>query len=144
MNNNKQFNKQNKNNYRRVNMNNTFNRTNSEVSIKWIGKEMIKMENELKSKKLVINRPQYNKYLRAIKFFNRNDGKIVYYARPEELNGYLTAEFICFDLNGKDVQEFNQIIQQASAIGMDASTNGKLSISITIPNIYIVDYPNWK
>ena len=54
-------------------------------------------------------------------------------ARP---NG-VTANFLVFDLFDDEVKRFCDVIRECSAVTMDVTESGEISISCTIPGIFI-------
>lgn len=49
----------------------------------------------------------------------------------------ITANFIVFDLFGDDVQKFCEVIRNCSAVSMDTTVNNEVSISCTIPGVFV-------
>ena len=49
----------------------------------------------------------------------------------------VTANFIVFDLFGDDIQRFCDVIRECSAISMDVTNKNEVSISCTIPAVFI-------
>ena len=89
-----------------------------------------------------VNPAQMNKFLDAVSYFRRkaeesSETLDPIRCEPKEEHGGLTAHFIVFDSYGEDLQEFSQIIGYCSALTIDATTDNKCCISITIPNIYV-------
>jgi len=56
---------------------------------------------------------------------------------PADPPNGITANFIVFDLFGDDVKRFCDVIRNCSAISMDVTTDNEISISCTIPNVYV-------
>jgi len=49
----------------------------------------------------------------------------------------VTANFIVFDLFGDEIQRFCDVIRACSAISMDVTVNDEISISCTIPGVFV-------
>lgn len=49
----------------------------------------------------------------------------------------VTANFIVFDIAGNDVKRFCDVIRECSALSMDVTVNDEISISCTIPNVFV-------
>ena len=89
-----------------------------------------------------INPQQLQKLVDLIDFFKKAakdlGGKIesidIDPAAPP--NG-ITANFVVFDLFGEDVQRFCEVIRHCSAISMDVTINDEVSISCTVPNVFM-------
>ncbi len=103
------------------------------------------MEEYLKASRAedyVVNPAQMAKFNELVRFFTKAaddlDGRI----EDVDFNtvfgtGDLTANFVVFDLNGKEVQKFCDVIRHCSAIGMDVTDTDKVCISCTIPNVFV-------
>lgn len=88
-----------------------------------------------------LNGEQFQKLIDAYKFFcdyvEANDGEIEpFRIVPTEVHGGIT---VCVDLlylHGEMLEQFCRILSGASAISIDSKINGKVCISINIPNVY--------
>ena len=90
----------------------------------------------------IVNDPQMDKLCRAIAFFADQavvlDGEVDPVALvPREEHGGLTATFVVFDLSGEACREFAEIAASASALDIDSLEDGRVSISLTIPDVFI-------
>ena len=56
---------------------------------------------------------------------------------PSKPPNGITANFIVFDLFGDDIQRFCDVIRHCSAISMDVTVNDEISISCTIPGVFV-------
>lgn len=56
---------------------------------------------------------------------------------PKKENCGITAYFTLFAPFGDELQRFQEIMQDISAISIDSLTNGDVCISINIPNVFI-------
>ena len=90
----------------------------------------------------IVNQPQMNKLIDAIKFFSDTaevlDGELdPVFLTPREEHGGVTATFLVFDVAGDDCKQFAKVIENASAVSIDSLEDGRISISITIPQVFI-------
>ena len=90
----------------------------------------------------IINPPQMDKLVNILSFFmdavKKIGGKVEPVRLvPREEHGGVTAEFIVFDIYGDDVKRFCDAMQHASAIGIDAKTDGTVCIAVTVPNVFV-------
>lgn len=90
----------------------------------------------------VVNQEQMDKLVEVLDFFikasKKSNGKVEYTKlTPREQHGGVTATFIVFDVYGDDVQEFSKVIGYTSAVSIDATTDGEVCISVTIPNVFV-------
>lgn len=91
-----------------------------------------------------INHEQMRKLIKLVAFYERKVKELG--GRFEEVslspttppNG-LTADFEVFDLSGKEVQEFCDVMRECSAVSMDITSDDEISISCTIPNVFIYE-----
>lgn len=49
----------------------------------------------------------------------------------------VTANFIVFDLFGDEIQRFCDVIRHCSAISMDVTVDNEISISCTVPGVFV-------
>ena len=94
-----------------------------------------------KDRDFVVNQPQMDKLIDVLSFFIDTAKELNGSVEPVELvpreeHGGVTAKFIVFDIYGDDVQRFCDVMQFASAIGID-STNDGICIAVTIPNVFV-------
>lgn len=93
------------------------------------------------NKDFVINRVQLKKLLDAVKFFEEaikdGDGKIEELRLvPKEESGGCTVSFVLMSLYEKDVEKFSNVVKEAIAFSIDSTTDGRVEIGITIPNVF--------
>ena len=99
----------------------------------------IKSQDQIK-----INHSQMRKLVKLIAYFENRakelGGRVedVSFSPTDPPNG-ITVDFEFFDLTGDEVQEFCDIISPCSAISMDVTDKNEISISCTIPNVYIYE-----
>lgn len=106
--------------------------------IKTIGLEYIKNLEKLKKVTLIENENQKSKYNYAkgflIKYLRENGGKLITQEK-EELDGGLTFTIPVFDLTGINLYRFINTLKFANAVTFDATIDGQICISLSIPNI---------
>lgn len=91
----------------------------------------------------VVNWPQAQKFYRVWKFFqeeaDNTNGSYLdpLYLQPKEEHGGLTATFLVFDISGERIKTFSEIIGYTSAVSMDATDDGRVCISVTVPNVFV-------
>ncbi|MBE6872085.1 MAG: hypothetical protein E7491_09085 [Ruminococcaceae bacterium] len=85
-----------------------------------------------------INPPQMDKLINILdSFLSHGDGKIEPVKLiPREEHGGVTATFTVFDVYGENVKKFCDAISEASAITIDATSDGEVCISVTIPEVF--------
>ena len=54
-----------------------------------------------------------------------------------EIHSGITAEFTVFDVSGEDLAKFCSVLKDATAFSIDSTANGKVCLSITIPDIFV-------
>lgn len=89
-----------------------------------------------------INPPQWFKLLRVIKYFfdlaKANNGKVVpCHLMPRFENGGVTAYFNVIDFHANDIPTLCEMLSQVSSITIDATTDGYVCVSVSVPNVYI-------
>lgn len=95
-----------------------------------------------KDENYAVNQPQMDKLMEVLDFFNdiadKCDGEIVPIELvPREEHGWIMVKFVVFDIYGEEIQRFCDVMRCASAIGVDCETNGKVCISVTVPNVFV-------
>ncbi|MBO5036191.1 MAG: hypothetical protein J6D42_03835 [Clostridia bacterium] len=89
-----------------------------------------------------VNQPQMDKFIKVLNFFNDYaeicDGflepvKLI----PKEEHCGITAHFLVFDVFGKEMSEFSKIISYLSALSVDATSDGGVCVSVTVPNVFV-------
>lgn len=87
-----------------------------------------------------INPIQWQRLVNLVEFFYKAaelSGKVLpVNLIPKEIVGGVTAEFTLFYLHGNEVLEFCDVLKHASAVTVDATTDGRAVISATIPNVF--------
>lgn len=99
--------------------------------------EMYKKAVSQPDEKYKVNEIQMEKFNRAYQFFTENGGTIepVRFT-PQTLHAGMTVNFEIFDIYGSSVEEFKEIMGYVSAFGIDSLIDGRISISLTIPNVF--------
>lgn len=92
----------------------------------------------------VVNAKQMDKFLDLVQYFLKKsrgatDSKVDPNGfSPKECHGGVTATFIVFDLMGNpEVLEFCKVLKYCSAVSIDSMDNGMISISCTVPDIFV-------
>lgn len=84
---------------------------------------------------------QVKKLYDLIEFFTQSakelGGKIESVDIGLGISNGITANFIVFDLFGDEVERFSDVIRNCSAVTMDVTASKEISISCTIPSIFI-------
>lgn len=55
---------------------------------------------------------------------------------PQRIVGGATAEFILFHVYGESLIHFCEVLKHASAFSLDATTSGRVVMSVTVPNVF--------
>lgn len=88
-----------------------------------------------------VNPDQARKLAGAYLFFEdlakKNNGRVESFkVIPKEIHGGITAYFPFFYLGDEDIARFCEVISDASAVSIDATTDGETCISLTIPRVF--------
>ena len=89
----------------------------------------------------LINEPQMDKFFEVVEFFTESakecNGKLEpIKLLPKEEHGGITATFVVLDLSGDSLEKFKAVIQHASAVTFDSTTDNEVCISLTVPNVF--------
>lgn len=110
----------------------------NKITIEEIGKETLNMEKE--NKELIENPNQMSKYHYAkgffIKYLRENNGKLQTYENNGDINNGLTFTKNVISLTGIDLWRFANSLRFASALTIDATIDGQVCVSLTIPDVY--------
>ena len=120
--------------------NKIFNMTEDELIIE-LGKCYNTVMSEKKNEDYGVNRAQLKKLFDAVKFFEKvtadADGRIEELRLvPKEESGGCTVSFVLMSLYEKDVEKFSNVVKEAIAFSIDSTTDGRVEIGITIPNVF--------
>lgn len=88
-----------------------------------------------------INKPQMAKLINLYDFFvkalENTSGKVELHTPvPKKLHGGLDIYCRLFYIYFDDIVKFSEVMRGASAVSIDAMTDGTVNISITVPNVY--------
>lgn len=88
-----------------------------------------------------INQPQLDKLFAIVAFFIKTAKKYGGSVSPMELQpnrrcGGVTARFITFDIFGKDVQTFCEVMKEVSAFTICSTNDEEICISINVPDVF--------
>ena len=116
---------------------------NQEEFIKSFDENYRKVLLEAQSHSYTINQPQFEKLIYIIEFFKKyikenKCGKIVDLELDSNFiqNG-ITIEFDVFEANGDTLKDFSKVMEYSTAVTMDATIKGQISISIGIADVFI-------
>lgn len=89
-----------------------------------------------------INRPQWMKMLRVLGYFfnlaKKSNGAVEPCdVQPKAQHGGVTAYFTVMDLKAEDIPQFCEMLQNTSAITIDATDDGRICISVSIPHVFV-------
>ena len=87
------------------------------------------------------NEKQLEKFIKTMKFFQKciaesKDAHLEHQLIPKETVGGLTCECYLIYLCREDIKEFAEILSWCSAITIEALEDGKVVISLTIPDVF--------
>ena len=96
---------------------------------------------DLNDKDFVIDETQQFAFLEALCFFVKTasscGGEIeIEPITPKQGNGGITATYRVFDVTGEDIPRMCEALKHTSAITIDGLTDGRICISVTIPQVY--------
>ena len=88
-----------------------------------------------------VNPDQARKLVGAYMFFDelakKSNGRVeTLKVIPKEIHGGITAYFSFCYLGSEDIGRFCEVIADASAVSIDATTDGTVCISLTIPRVF--------
>ena len=89
-----------------------------------------------------INQPQWLKMLRVLNYFyhlaKASNGTIEpCEVMPRGKHGGVTAYFTVVDIKSNDIPKFCEALMNTSAITIDATLDGQVCISVSVPNVFI-------
>lgn len=116
------------------------NKDNEQI-VKEFGKQYVKVLQEAERLNYCVNYTQFEKLDKIIKFFNgyiKDCGGAIQSVllTPQEIHGGLTANFGVFDISGDQVAKFCDVLKDASAVSIDATLDGEVCISLTVPDVF--------
>lgn len=114
----------------------------NEEYLRKYGEKYLEILNEANDDNYEINRTQWTKLLMILKYFNdfadRNGGSVEpCEIMPREEHGGVTAYFTVLDLREKDITKFCQMLMMSNAITIDATTDGRVCISLSVPDVFV-------
>lgn len=89
-----------------------------------------------------IDQEQMDKLCALYRFFLDTAGKLkdgeveLCKLVPKEEHGGVTATFLVFDVYGDNVKRFAEVISVCSAIGAEATADGRVCIDCTVPGVF--------
>ena len=95
-----------------------------------------------KNSDYVVNPEQMDKFLDLVNFFckkaDEGDGVVDASSfEPKEENGDVTATFQVFDIWGKEVPAFCDVLRECSVVTIDPGPGDKVCINCTIPEVFV-------
>ena len=88
-----------------------------------------------------VNEEQYHKLLRTVGFFSsqvRNSDNIeIEASEPKQLHCGVTVYATVFDFSRGDLGRLADVIKDVSALSIDATIDGDVCISMTIPDVWV-------
>lgn len=115
-----------------------------EEFVMWFGKTIEYFERQAKEKeiKYIKNEKQFKKLENAVKFLqgliDRNGGELC----PVDIDSCwncagISAYINSFSLNGEEeVKTFREVLDGITAFGIDPTTDDRVYIDMTVPNVY--------
>lgn len=106
------------------------------------GKKFNEFLDEQKDEDYEINRPQWLKFIKVLKFFcdltAKTNGRVERCeVRPREQHGGVTAYFTVLDIRANDIPAFCETLSLTSAITVDATEDGNICISVSVPYVFV-------
>lgn len=84
-----------------------------------------------------VNEVQMSKLARIYAFFVEHGGEIEdFTTKPSLIHGGVTANFSLLYLDGDEINEFLRVLGTISSMSIDATTDGMVCISVTVPNVF--------
>lgn len=115
---------------------------NNEQFVKKFGKQYLTLLEKAETMHYTVNEVQFEKLINLCNFFQdyikENGGKAEpINLNPAEIHSGLTVEFVLFNIIGNEIQEFCEAIKGTTALSIDTTTDGKVCISMTVPDIFV-------
>lgn len=106
------------------------------------GKKYSEFLEEQKDEDYQINRPQWLKLLKVLKFFcdltQKTNGRVERCeVRPREQHGGVTAYFTVLDIHANDIPAFCEALSFTTAITIDATADGRICVSVSVPYVFV-------
>lgn len=115
---------------------------NYEEDVLELLQDAIKEIGERNDADYIPNKPQMKKLAEAYRFFiehaDENNGRVdTLKLIPKMKHGGITAYFYVFAPFGEDFETFKRIVQNSSALSIDANVDGEVCISLNIPDVFV-------
>lgn len=113
----------------------------NEQFVKKFGKEYLSIINKAEELNYEINEVQFEKLHNLLVFFRNyikeNGGSAEpINLNPREIHSGLTVSFVVFNITGDEIQKFCDVIKNTTALSIDATSDERICISMTIPDIF--------
>lgn len=107
-----------------------------------IGAKFEKILASRKDEDYKINPEQWEKFLNVLEFFvdlaEKNGGTAEEpVLQPKFEHGGVTAYFTVLDIHENDIPALCEALLQTNAITIDATTDGRVCISVSVPHIFV-------
>lgn len=114
----------------------------NEQFVKEFGEQYLALLEKAEKMHYTVNEVQYRKLVNLCKFFKNyieeNGGKAEPIdLNPAEIHSGLTVEFVVFNIIGNEIQEFCEVVKDTTALSLDTTTDGKVCISMTVPDVFV-------
>ena len=109
--------------------------------LKWAYEAYLKGIESRKDEDYEVDKVQMAKLVRAYRFFSdlaKRDGGHVepFDITPRMQSSGITAYFTVFYVTDNEMEEFAEIMRDASALSMDSTLDNEVCISFNIPNVF--------
>ena len=99
--------------------------------------------NRCRNEDYEVNPIQMDRFLTLLHFLESkvnpeyDEGIEPFHLEAKEVCGGFSAKFCVFDLSGDEIPVFAEMLSWCSAVGIDATTESQICISITMPDIFV-------
>ena len=119
-----------------------FDELSDEEFLRFVGRVYDDYLDELDDNDFEINRPQWLKMIKVLWYFTelakKSNGTVEpCEVQPKIQHGGVTAYFTIVDIKADDIPKFCDVLQSTSAITIDATTDGRVCISVSIPHVFV-------
>lgn len=126
----------------KVESNNNFDNLSDEEFVLMFAREYLNSVEAERDEDYEINRPQWIKMVEVLDYFYKlsaiSNGDVeACEVQPKFMHGGVTATFTVVDLKECDIPEFCEALLKTNAITIDATTDGKVCISVSVPYVYV-------
>lgn len=113
----------------------------NEQFVKKFGNEYLSLLEKAKELNYEVDEVQFAKLHSLVKFFRdyiaENGGSAEpVNLDPREIHSGLTVSFAVFNITGDEIQKFCDVVRNTTALSIDATTDERICISMTVPDIF--------